>query len=109
MEERIEDGLVGAELHDLRGGCALLLVGDFGKIIQVCCTALIGVLGLAFAVQNYLNGKLNVFFRILLFMGSMMLIYPSWATDIVGGSIVGSIYLIRSPKLRAKLFQHQRA
>ncbi len=88
---------------------ALLLVGDFGKIVQVCCTALIGVLGLAFAVQNYLHGKLNVVFRILLFVGSAMLIYPSWATDIIGGSVVTGVYLIRSPKLRARLFQHQRS
>ncbi len=88
---------------------ALLLVGDWGKIIQVCCTALIGVMGLAFAVQNYLHGKLNPIYRILLFVGSAMLIYPSWITDVVGGCVVVGIYLLRSPKLRAKIFHQQRA
>ena len=88
---------------------ALLLLGDFGKIAQVCCTAFVGVLGLAHAVQNYLHGKLNAVFRFLLLAGSAMLIYPGWATDVIGGCLVAGVYIIRSPRLRAKFFSQQGA
>lgn len=83
---------------------ALLLVGSWPVILQVCITATAGVFGLAHAVQNYLHGKLSVALRLLLFVGSAMLIYPGWLTDIIGGCIVAAIYISRSPKLRRKFF-----
>ncbi|MGD8561018.1 MAG: TRAP transporter permease [Desulfarculaceae bacterium] len=76
---------------------ALLLVGNWGQIIQVCGTAFLGVLALAFAAQNYLNGKLPILLRLAMFVGSGMLIYPGWASDLVGAAIVVVLYCLRSP------------
>ncbi len=88
---------------------ALLLVGDWVKIMQVCVTAFVGVLGLAYAVQNYLHGRLGVVLRLLLLVGSALLIYPSWQTDLIGGCMVAAIYILRSPRLRGRFFPQRQA
>ncbi|MEW5913495.1 MAG: TRAP transporter permease [Thermodesulfobacteriota bacterium] len=82
---------------------ALLLVGDIGQILQVCITAFLGVVALAYATQNYMFGKLNLFYQLPLFAGSWLLIYPGWTTDIIGAGLLAGVWVLRSPRLRRKL------
>jgi TRAP-type uncharacterized transport system fused permease subunit len=82
---------------------SLLLIGDLSRIILVCITAFVGVFALACAVQNYLNGKLPVFFRIFLFAGGLALIIPGIISDLIGLVIVASLYLFRSPQTIKKI------
>lgn len=76
---------------------ALLMVGGFWEIIEVCVTSIIGVLSLAHAIQGYVRGNLNVVLRIIMFAGSLALIYPGWLTDLLGFIAVGFVFLIRAP------------
>ncbi len=89
---------------------ALLLVGNVGEILLVCVTAFFGVYALASAAQNYLGGKLPIYLRLALFIGGGCLIYPGWATDLIGVVLVISILAIRAPDLLRRftigLFQH---
>ncbi len=89
---------------------ALLLVGNVGEILLVCVTAFFGVYALASAAQNYLGGKLPIYLRLALFIGGGCLIYPGWATDLLGVVLVISILAIRAPDLLRRftigLFQH---
>lgn len=78
---------------------ALLLVGSWGQILLVCVTAFMGVFGLAYAAQNYLGGKLPLHLRIPLLVGSLILIYPGWITDLVGLGLLAMVFAIRTPKL----------
>jgi TRAP transporter 4TM/12TM fusion protein len=77
---------------------ALLLVGSISQILMVCVTAFLGVLALSFAAQNYLHGKMSWWMRGLMFLGSALLIYPGWPSDIAGTVIVAALYLIRRPQ-----------
>ncbi|BBO73616.1 ATP-binding protein [Desulfosarcina widdelii] len=78
---------------------ALLLIGSPGQIAQVCITSFFGVLALACAAQNYLGGRLNIAYRLLLFFGGGCLIYPGLYTDIVGLAIVLVLLCVRVPDL----------
>jgi TRAP transporter 4TM/12TM fusion protein len=76
---------------------ALLLIGSFGQILQVCVTAFFGVMALACAAQNYLGGKLPLLLRLLMFAGGGCLIYPGLKSDLVGLAIVALMFWIRIP------------
>ncbi len=78
---------------------ALLLVGNLGQILSVCATAFFGVLALACAAQNYLGGRLPLYLRCILFLGSGCLIYPGLLSDLVGLVIVLLVFWIRVPGL----------
>jgi TRAP-type uncharacterized transport system fused permease subunit len=78
---------------------ALIMVGSLGEILLVCITAFFGVYALACAAQNFLGGKLPIYLRFALFIGGGCLIYPGWATDLVGVVLVLVILSIRAPNL----------
>lgn len=74
---------------------ALLLIGEFHEILLVCLTAPIGVYSISCAVQNYLKGKLPIYYRIMLFIAGFLLLYPGWMTDFSGLFLVSIIVFIR--------------
>ena len=78
---------------------ALLLVGNFGQIVMVCITAPLGVWVLACAAQNHFGGRLPVYLRAVLLVGGGCLIYPGWATDLLGMVIVTALVGARMPGL----------
>lgn len=78
---------------------ALLLIGSPMEILTVSVTAFFGVMALAHAAQNYLGGKLPVYLRLILFFGGACLIYPGWATDLLGLVIVLVIFSVRTPEV----------
>ena len=58
--------------------------------IMVTTTAIIGVVALGAATEGYLLNKLNIVFRILMFIAALSLIKPGLITDIIGvGIFVG--------------------
>ncbi|MDR3265627.1 MAG: TRAP transporter permease [Synergistaceae bacterium] len=68
---------------------ALLFVNStLPEIALAGVTALVGVIAAATALQDYLLKPLGMFFRILLFAGSLLLIFPGLETDIAGLAIV---------------------
>ena len=58
-------------------------------IVSVVVTATIGVLGLSAAVEGYFKHNMAAWQRIILAIGSLMLIVPEHITDLVGVVIVG--------------------
>ena len=58
-------------------------------IVSVVVTATIGVLGLSAAVEGYFKHNMVAWQRIILAIGSLMLIVPEHITDLVGVVIVG--------------------
>ncbi|MBW1659802.1 MAG: TRAP transporter permease [Deltaproteobacteria bacterium] len=74
---------------------ALLLVGNPVQIIWVSLTAFLGVLALAFALQNFFDGKkMDIVTRLLFFTSSFLLIYPGLVTDLFGLGIL-AVYAFR--------------
>lgn len=64
------------------------------EIISVVATSLIGVLGLSAAVEGYFKKEMPLWQRIILAIGSLMLIAPEWLTDLVGVVLVTLIALL---------------
>ncbi|ARU65384.1 TRAP transporter permease [Histophilus somni] len=64
------------------------------EIINVIVSSVIGVLGLSAAVEGYLKNTIPIWQRIILAIGSLMLIIPEWITDIIGIAVVVVIALL---------------
>ncbi|MDG6894159.1 TRAP transporter permease [Volucribacter amazonae] len=60
-------------------------------IISVTCSSIIGVLGLSAAVEGYFKHPMNGLQRLILAIGSFMLIVPETITDIIGIVLVAII------------------
>ncbi len=85
-------------------GASLLLQGNSSEIIIAFATALLGCTGLGAAMQGYFVRELSYCYRVLLFVGSLMLIDVGWIWDLIGLFLVGGIFLLnhRSKKLFAQ-------
>lgn len=71
----------------------LLLQGDLFHIVIGSVTALIGIIGLASAVQGYLVTDLNIVERLLIFTVPFCIIHPSLVSNTAGVLIILAIYL----------------
>lgn len=76
-------------MQDPAGGTASLV-----SVIVPFTTALIGIFGLAIAINNFYNTKLIIIERIGFFVGSMMMIKPGLLTDGIGIVILASMMLL---------------
>ncbi len=69
----------------------LLIDTTWYEAIQVAITAMVGIFGVAAALNGHLYKKVNWFFRILLAIGGLTLIIPGWETDLIGIILVGLV------------------
>lgn len=79
---------------------SLLFLGSWQTILTSFLTATIGVAMIGCATMGYLNGPLNVFMRLGIIIGSIMLITPGFKSDIVGLSILGLVYAYQKIRVR---------
>lgn len=76
-------------MQDPAGGTASLV-----SVIVPFITAVIGIFGLAIAINNFYNTKLIIIERIGFFVGSMLMIKPGLLTDGIGIVILVSMILL---------------
>lgn len=74
----------------------LLAQGSPGEILYAFFTAAIGVFCIAGALEGLLVGigKLSLPARVIILIGSPMMVLPGWKTDLIGVVIVGSVILV---------------
>jgi TRAP transporter 4TM/12TM fusion protein len=79
-----------------------LLLGSLNLLglIWIMPTALLGMFAVSSGVQGWMVSKLNIFERILLFSAGIMLIYVGVLTDVIGFSIILSVYIFRTWRRR---------
>lgn len=64
---------------------ALLMIDTNAmEVIRIIITSFIGIFGVAAGLEGYLKKEMNLLQRILFVVAGLMLIFPSWITDIVG-------------------------
>lgn len=63
-------------------------------IVSVVISSIIGVLGLSASVEGYFKQPMAIWQRIILAIGSLMLIVPELTTDLVGIAIVATMILL---------------
>ncbi|WP_010647514.1 TRAP transporter permease [Oceanobacillus massiliensis] len=63
-------------------------------VAMIITTSVIGIIGLGAALEGYFKTHLNVIYRIILGVGSIMMIVPETTTDIIGLIIVIGIFAL---------------
>ncbi|MCR5788727.1 MAG: TRAP transporter fused permease subunit, partial [Lachnospiraceae bacterium] len=66
----------------------LLIDTNAGNVIMIYATALIGIVGIASALEGYLLTDMKLPERILLIAGGILLIFPGGLTDIMGLALI---------------------
>ena len=70
-------------------------VASVFEVIQIVLSALLGIFGVAAALNGYILRKANWFERILLFAGGLTLMIPGTISDLVGLVLIGGIVLLQ--------------
>ena len=61
------------------------------EVVLIIITSLIGIFGVASALEGYMLKRLNVFLRLMAAVGGMLLIIPGWVTDTAGIVLVAIV------------------
>ena len=71
---------------------ALLMIDtNAGEVIRIVITSFIGIFGVAAGLEGYLKTKMNVLQRVIFVVSGLMLIFPSWITDIIGIVLIAGV------------------
>ncbi|MCD8053699.1 MAG: TRAP transporter fused permease subunit [Lachnospiraceae bacterium] len=65
------------------------------EVVQIVITSLLGIYGVAAALNGFLYRPINPLFRILLAVGGLVLLIPGTLTDVVGLILVGGITVLQ--------------
>ena len=61
------------------------------QIVQICVTSLLGIFGVAAALNGFLYKKINPLFRFIMAIGGLCMMIPGTVSDIAGLVLVGGI------------------
>ncbi len=75
---------------------ALLLNGDMFNMVAGALTGFIGVYFIGMSIAGYTNKEVNKFFRLMLFVGGLLMIVPNNITSLIGLVISGVAYVASS-------------
>ena len=72
-------------------------------IIKVTVSSIIGVIGIGAAIEGYFKTNLNIVLRLVLAVGSLLLIIPEFYTDIIGIITVLGIFSFNTLQAKKQL------
>ncbi|WP_096549772.1 TRAP transporter permease [Ureibacillus thermosphaericus] len=72
-------------------------------IIKVTVSSIIGVIGIGAAIEGYFKTNLNIVLRLVLAVGSLLLIIPEFYTDIIGIITVLGIFAFNTLQAKKQL------
>ena len=81
---------------------SMLFVGnvEWYDVLLISVTALLGLFGIAAALNGYLYKKIPVLFRLALVAGGLCMMIPGTASDVAGFIVVGGIVLVQRMSAR---------
>ncbi len=65
------------------------------EVVQICITSLVGIFGVAAAMEGYFLYHMPWYQRILSAVGGLLLIYPGLVTDAIGLGMVGLVAVLQ--------------
>ena len=81
----------------------LTTIGVIISVVQICVTSLMGIYGIAAALNGYLFRPMNILFRAAMIAGGLCMMIPGTVTDLVGLVLVAGCYvLLRSSAKKAE-------
>ena len=70
-------------------------ISGWWEVAQICVSALLGIFGIAAALNGHLCKKLSWVFRILLAVGGLGMMIPGTLTDVVGLALVAVVVVVQ--------------
>ena len=70
-------------------------ISGWWEVAQICVSALLGIFGIAAALNGHLYKKLSWVFRILLAVGGLGMMIPGTLTDVVGLALVAVVVVVQ--------------
>ena len=70
------------------------------EVVQIVVSALIGLFGVAAALNGFVYKKIPMLFRLAMAAGGLCMMIPGTASDVVGLVVVGCIVLIQRMSAR---------
>ena len=70
------------------------------EVVQIVVSALIGLFGVAAALNGFVYKKIPMLFRLAMAAGGLCMMIPGAASDVVGLVMVGGIVLIQRMSAR---------
>ena len=61
------------------------------QIVIICATSLLGIFGVAAALNGYLFGQMNVLMRVMICAGGLCMMIPGLISDVIGLVLVGFV------------------
>ena len=68
------------------------------EIILICATALLGIFGVAAALNGYLYGNMNILMRLIICAGGLSMLIPGIISDLIGLMLVGFVFIVQYMK-----------
>jgi len=65
------------------------------QVIQICITSLLGLFGIAAALNGFLFRPINPLFRVVMIAGGLCMMIPGTLTDVIGLVVVGGVYFLQ--------------
>ena len=78
----------------------LLIDTTVWQVISICLTSVVGIVGIAAALEGWLAGPMPWYQRVISAVGGLLLIYPGTATDLIGIVLVGVVALVQVSEKR---------
>jgi TRAP-type uncharacterized transport system fused permease subunit len=72
----------------------LTTIGIVISVIQICVTSLMGIFGIAAALNGFLLRPMNILHRAAMLAGGLCMMIPGTVTDLIGLVLVGGVYLV---------------
>ncbi len=70
-------------------------ISGWWEVTQICISALLGIFGIAAALNGHLYKKVPWFFRLLLVAGGLGMMIPGTFTDVVGLALVAVVVVVQ--------------
>ncbi len=89
---------------------AMLLIDvSAWSIIQIIITSLVGLFGIAAALEGYLLCTMHPVIRILSAAGGLMMMIPGTATDIIGIALLAAVVIFQSVMAKKQLIPNKKS
>ncbi len=70
-------------------------ISGWWEVAQICISALLGIFGIAAALNGHLYKKVAWYFRLLLVVGGLGMMIPGTLTDVVGLALVAVVVVVQ--------------
>ena len=75
-------------------------VGSAWEVIQICLSALLGIFGIASALEGYILRPMSLPIRIASIIGGVTLMIPGTLTDLIGLAVLAAILVLQAMQRR---------